>query len=155
MTFQVTSHEGSVIVSCATTIELGLKDPHSNLDEVTEEGSLIYSIADMPKKQKNKNCQAENVNMWPVKPQIDVQLKKHIPLHKENKLLCHDKNCQEIKRPRKPTCVMQSVTKEENTDVWLSQTAMKSMCSDKNCQSTRCYRNMSQRRPMHDKNCHL
>ena len=59
MTFQVTSHEGRVIVSCAPSIALGLIHTHRNLDEVPEEGSLIYSIADMPKKQKNKNCQAE------------------------------------------------------------------------------------------------
>ena len=153
VTFQVTSHEDSVIVSCATSTELGLIDTHRNLDVVPEEGSLIYSISDMPKKQKNKNCQAENVNMQPVKPQIDVQVKKHIPLHKENKLLCYDKNCQEIKRPRKPRSVMQSVTKEENTDMWLPQPAR--LCSDKNCQSTRCYKNTCTRRPMYDKNCQL
>ena len=61
VTFQVTSHEGSVIVSYATSIELGLIQHHRNLDVVPEEGSLIYSIADMPKKQKNRDCQAENV----------------------------------------------------------------------------------------------
>ena len=61
VTFQVTSQEGSVIVSCDTTIELGLIHPHTNLDEVPEEGSLIHSIADMPKKQKNKNGQAEKI----------------------------------------------------------------------------------------------
>ena len=54
VTFQVTSHEGSVIVSCVTSIELGLIHPHRNLDEVPEEGSLIYSRAGMPKKKKNK-----------------------------------------------------------------------------------------------------
>ena len=60
VTFQVTSHEGSVIVSCATSLELGLIHPHRKLDELPEEGSLIYSRADMPKKKKNKNCQAES-----------------------------------------------------------------------------------------------
>ena len=44
--FQVTSHEGSVIVSCAASIELGLTHPHTNLDEMPEEGNLIYSKAD-------------------------------------------------------------------------------------------------------------
>ena len=68
VTFQVTSHEGSVIVSCATSIELGLIHPHTNLDEVPEQGSLIYSIADMPKKQRNKSCQAES-NMCSKKPE--------------------------------------------------------------------------------------
>ena len=57
VTFQVTHYEGSVIVSCATSIELGLIHPHTNLDGVPEEGSLIYSIADIPKKQRNKNSQ--------------------------------------------------------------------------------------------------
>ena len=60
VTFHVTSHEGSVIVSCDTSTELGLIYPHTNLDEVPEEGNLIYSKADMPKKQRNKSCQAES-----------------------------------------------------------------------------------------------
>ena len=71
VTFHVTSHEGSVILSCATSIALGLIHPHTNLDEVPEEGSLIYSKADMTKKQRNKKTQAENVHMWPKKPATD------------------------------------------------------------------------------------
>ena len=45
VTFQVTSHEGSVIVSCATSIELGLIHPHTNLDEVPRrsQSNLQYS----------------------------------------------------------------------------------------------------------------
>ena len=66
VTFQVTSHEGSVIVSCATSLELGLIHPHRNLGELPAEDSLIYSIADMAKKKKNKNCQAESIK-WSVK----------------------------------------------------------------------------------------
>ena len=90
--------------------------------------------------------------MQPVKLQIDVQLKKHISLHKEKKLLCYDKNCQETKRPKKPKSVMQSVTKEENAEeVQLPKPAR--LCSDKNCQSTRCYKNMGPRRPMCAKSC--
>ena len=61
VTFHVTSHEGSVIISCATSIELGLIHPHTKLDEMPEEGSLIYSKADMPKKQRSKSCQAESI----------------------------------------------------------------------------------------------
>ena len=72
VTFHVTSLEGSVIISCATSIALGLIHPHTNLDEVLEEGSLIYSKAEMPKKQRNKKTQAENVHMWPKKPATDV-----------------------------------------------------------------------------------
>ena len=50
VTFQVTSHEGSVIISCATSIELGLIQPHRNLGVVPEKGILIYSKAYMPMK---------------------------------------------------------------------------------------------------------
>ena len=146
MTFQVVSTEGSVIVSCVTSIELDLIHTHRNLDEIPEEGSLIYSIADMPRKQKNKNCQAEYVHKRPKKPAIDVQserstmLMQHNKVKKpniekrEDKFLCYDKNCQETKRPKKPKSVMWSVTKEENTDVWLPQPAIKSICRDKTCQ---------------------
>ena len=54
VTFQVTSHEGSVIVSCATSFELGLLQPHRDLDVVPDSGSLICSKADPPVKQKYK-----------------------------------------------------------------------------------------------------
>ena len=87
VTFQVTSHEGSVIVSCATSIALGLLHTNRNLDEVPKEGSLIYGIADMPKKQKNKNCPAEKyVHMWPKKPATDVQLERSAMLIQHNKV---------------------------------------------------------------------
>ena len=87
VTFHFTSHEGSVIVSCATSLELGLIHPHRNLDELLEEGSLIYSIADMPKKQKNKNCQAEKyIHMQPKKPATDVQSERSAMLIQHNKI---------------------------------------------------------------------
>ena len=54
VTFQVTSHEGSVIISCITSIDLNLIKPHRDLDVVPEKGSLISSKADLPVKQKNK-----------------------------------------------------------------------------------------------------
>ena len=149
VTFQVTSHEGSVIVSCATSIELGLIQCHRNLDEVPEEGSLIYSIADMLKKQNNKNCPAESIK-GSVKPKKDMQSEKPSINSRNKKPLYSGKNCQEDKNS-----VMQSVTKEENIDVQLSQPAIKSICSDKNCQSTRCYKNISPRRPKCDKKLSL
>ena len=84
VTLQVTSHEGSVIVLCATSLELGLIHPHTNLDAVPEEGSLICSKADMPKQERNKNCQAESIkgsvkakrDMWSEKPAISSRNKK-------------------------------------------------------------------------------
>ena len=54
VTLQVTSHEGSVIISCATSCDLCLIQHHRNLDVVPGKGTLIYSKADFPIKQKNK-----------------------------------------------------------------------------------------------------
>ena len=48
--FQVTSHEGSVIISYATSLELGLIQPHRSLDVVPEKGILTYSKAYLPVK---------------------------------------------------------------------------------------------------------
>ena len=141
--FHVTSHEGSVISSCGTSIKLGLIHPHTKLDEMPEEGILIYSKADMPKKQRNKSCQAES-NMCSKKSKSQVQRS-------------YDKNCQAEKhvhmQPKKPNKVMRSVTKDENTDVQLTKPAIRRLCRDKNCQSTRCHGNKSPRRLKCDKNC--
>ena len=60
VTFHISSHEGSVIISCATSLELGLIQPHKGLDVVPEKGSLIYSKADLPVKQKNKKSAQVN-----------------------------------------------------------------------------------------------
>ena len=150
MTFHVTSHEGSVIVSCATSIALGLIHPHTNLDEVPEEGSLIYSIADMPKKQKNKNYQAESFRGL-VKPKRDMRSEKPAINLRNKKPMCYDKNCQADKNS-----VTWSVTTEENTeDRWSAKPEIKRLCRDNNCQSPRCYKNIGPRRPMSDKNCQL
>ena len=132
MTFHVTSHEGSVIMSCATSIALGLIHPHTKLNEMPEEGSLIYSKADMPKKQRNKSCQAES-NMCSKKSKSQAQIS-------------YDKNCQADRNN-----VKRSVTKEENTDVQLTKPAIRRLCRDKSCQSTRCYQNISPRRLKCDK----
>ena len=90
VTFQVTRHEGNVIISCASSLQLGLIQPITGIDLVPEKGSLIYSKADLPVKQNKKVetkskqqwCQAlsptvfndknqqadKSINMWPKKP---------------------------------------------------------------------------------------
>ena len=52
VTFQVTSHEGIVIISCATSLLLGLVQPYRDLDVIPDKGSLICSKGDLPVKQK-------------------------------------------------------------------------------------------------------
>ena len=109
-------------------------------------------------KESDKNSQT-NV-MWPVKPPIDVQLKKPAMKsgnkksigvnenckatmsHKKQKkcenndsksqsFKCSDKNCQEVIH-------MQSVTMK--SDVQLPKPVIRRLCKDKTCQSTRCYK---------------
>ena len=46
-TFQVINHEGGVIISCATNLDLGLIQPNSKLNaSVPDCGRLIFSSAD-------------------------------------------------------------------------------------------------------------
>ena len=54
VTFHVTSHEGSVVLSCASTLDLCLIQPHSNLDPIPSSASLIKSKADDSRKKKSQ-----------------------------------------------------------------------------------------------------
>ena len=111
-------------------------------------------------KEIDKNCQTSV--MQPVKPQMDVWLKKP---EKKSIGLAKGKNCQatickntdpksHMSRNSDKNCqenennVMWSVTKK--TDVWLPKPVR--LCSDKNFQSSRCYslKKKSPRRPMYD-----
>ena len=61
VTFQVVNHEGSVIVSCATSLELGLIQLHSVFNEnVPDCGRLIYSEADHLNKHKYQNIESSS-----------------------------------------------------------------------------------------------
>ena len=50
--FYVASNNGSVLLSCATMLALGLIHPHIRLDYLPPRASLITSSADHPKKTK-------------------------------------------------------------------------------------------------------
>ena len=61
ITFQVVNHEGSVVVSCATSLELGLIQLHSVFNEsVPDCGRLLYSEADHPNKCNYKNTKSSS-----------------------------------------------------------------------------------------------
>ena len=127
VTFQVTIHEVSVIISCATSLELGLIQPHRNLDVVSEKGSLIYSKADMPEKQKNKksapvnklnesvmSSKMQSHTVSRIEEKEGVQCKKKRKLKQKCKQKCqapsptlfNDNNCQAERnvnmQPKKP-----------------------------------------------------
>ena len=52
VTFYVASNNGSVLLSCATMLALGMIQPHTKLDYLPPRASLIISSADHPKKTK-------------------------------------------------------------------------------------------------------
>ena len=52
MTFYVGQHDGSILLSCTTTLALGLIQPHTRLDYLPPRASLITSSLDHPKKTK-------------------------------------------------------------------------------------------------------
>ena len=118
VTFQVTSHEGSFIVSCATSFKLGLIQPHRYLDIVPDSGSLIYSKADPSVKQKYKksvpvsklsdSVHSREVQSSPVSRVQETEVIQHMNQDIQTKskqqhcqALVHtvidDRNCQETK----------------------------------------------------------
>ena len=59
VTFQVVNHEGSVIVSCVTSLDLGLIHPQNELNaSVPDCGRLIFSSADHPNKYQSKKIES-------------------------------------------------------------------------------------------------
>ena len=54
VTFYVASNNGSVLLSCVTTLALGLIQPCTRLDYLPPRASLITSSADHPKKTKSQ-----------------------------------------------------------------------------------------------------
>ena len=56
VTFYVIRHEDSVMLSCVTSLQLSLVQPHNNLENsIPSSASLISSKADYPKKRSQKN----------------------------------------------------------------------------------------------------
>ena len=146
------SHEGSVIISCATSIDLNLIQPNRDLDVVQEEGSLIYSKADMPVKQKNKkNSRDEHSHTVVFRVQkIDVNQCVNHKLQAK----CKQQQCQVqaeksvVMWPRKPRKDMQlnipamlikhkmlkKTEDNKNCQENINRRPLKSkMCSDKKC----------------------
>ena len=97
MTFHVVSHEGSVIVSCATSNDLNLIQPHSELnDRVPDCSRLIYSCDNDPDKHTYKKAK-------PKASKTKVTQWKNQDVQKENKqqkcqapssTVFNNKNCQ-------------------------------------------------------------
>ena len=54
VTFFVATNDGSVLLSCTTTLALGLMQPRTRLDYLPSRASLITSSVEHPKKTKSR-----------------------------------------------------------------------------------------------------
>ena len=131
VTFHVTNHEGSVVLSCATTLDFCLIQPCSNLDSIPYSASLITSKADDSRKKKSQK------NMLVSKPMKNVcsskeQSSKLLPAqgYSVNQCVIQEKKKKQASRSAKPMFF--------------------SMEDDKNCQSNNCVniRSVTERRYM-------
>ena len=82
VTFHVTSHKCSVVLSCVTSLDLCLIQACNNLDSIPSSASLITSKTNYPRKMK---CQK---NILVAKPKIKmcIQAGSNLPncyLHKD------------------------------------------------------------------------
>ena len=167
VTIYDTSHEDSVVLSCKTSLRLNSIHPHSNLDQIPDCASLIYSNADQPMKRKsNKSVQDKYVNQC-VNNKVPVQdetrkrenqatVKEYdkncqVNMRTVKPAVCSEKQCQETPnvhmwpvKPAKESNHMQSVTRSSN------RKAVES-ASDKNCHATTCYTKNNS--VCSDKNC--
>ena len=119
VTFHVTSHEGSVVLSYATTLALRFIQPCTSLDCLPSSTSLITSCADHPFKTKS---------------QRNVQVSK--PCH----TVCTSKEQSPTVLPSHDYDVYQCVAyqNQDNPSKWWYPATITSLCADKNCQSTQC-----------------
>ena len=134
VTFQVVNHEGSVITSCMTSLELGLIQLHSVFNQsIPDCGRLLFSDADHPNKCKNENFKSSSSvgnNASPIEVQSTVvpdvtatevyQCMTHIGQDKNKLMQCQaqvhtvlqDRKCQKVKNahewPQEPkSCALQ------------------------------------------------
>ena len=145
VTFYVTSHEGSVVLSCKTSLKLYLIHPHSNLDQVPDCASLIYINPDHPIKRKSKkNMQEKYVNQC-VKEKVPIQdeISKwecQANVYKEDGKNCQENVHMQLAKPES----LQSASKQMNPR------RQQYVCDDNNCQSTK----HNKKSMCSDKNCH-
>ena len=100
VTFQVVNTEGSVIVSCATSISLNLLQIHGELNaKVLDCGKLIYSCADDPEKCKYKKMKSsvhmyDNASARKVQPPVEPKVFKTEVTQWQNKVVQESKKKQ-------------------------------------------------------------
>ena len=104
--FQEVSVEGSVIISCVTSINPNLIQIHNQLDtKIPDCARLIYSCTDAPYKHQYQEKQSamktafsdkkwQETHMWPQKPSQEPHMWPQKPIQKFYRRLCKDQTCQ-------------------------------------------------------------
>ena len=121
--FYVAGNEGSILMSCATSIALGLIKPHKKLDHLPPHGKkhVIYGSADKIKRKDESLLTVQQTNLKPSTEKITVGCSQGEQYNNENKK-CQAKRSEErnirSKKPlqnrqlQNPPIHMWSVTKE-------------------------------------------
>ena len=93
--FQVVSVEGSVIISCTTSINLNLIQIPKQLDnKIPDCAGLIYSSADAPDKHQYKVQQSVLRTILPSKKYQEAHMQPQKPIPESYNRLCSDRTCQ-------------------------------------------------------------
>ena len=168
--FHVVNVEGSVIVLCATSINLNLMQIHNELDtKIPDCARLYYSSADKPRANKEKKKKVyyavicdknfQDTNLWAHMPTrkhkwtvtYSKKNKPRIPVRNQE----DDKNCQYkcVKGLRytdsKHWLIRETVLSDKNCQETNMQTVhsipqtYRRLCQDQTCQSTRCSKKIS------------
>ena len=78
VTFHVVMNDWSILLSCKTTLMLGLIQPRTRLDYLPPKASLITSSADHPKETRaTMHVQKQEVSTQTVMQEVDAQMPKH------------------------------------------------------------------------------
>ena len=149
--FYAAGNEGSILISCTTSLALSLMKLHEKLDHPPPEGNrnAIYSSVDKIKKWDESQL---NVHQLVRKPKLKASKEAPIVCPRDGQLKSKKEQCNSSKEQSNDnTCTRDKgdkncqVEKSVNMcptkpakDMQLPKPAIRRMCSDKNCQSTRC-----------------
>ena len=119
--FQVVSVEGSVIISCATSINLNLIQIPKQLDtNIPDCARLIYSSVDAPRKHQYKVQQSVLRTKISNKKYQEAHRRPQKPISEGYSRLCSDRTCQSTRcykincNPKRQKDILQSVSEVRN-----------------------------------------
>ena len=168
--FYVAGNEGSILISCATSLALSLIKPHEKLDHLPAKGNknIIYSSADKMKKNDESRFKVQQTKLKTNAEKIkDVCSKDVLSVtssieqsHNENGCSKGEQSHNKNKNCQAEKSIMQPV--KPQMDTWSEKPVMKSIGLNKNCKATVNYKkknkceytdskSQSSRNP--DKNC--